>query len=165
MILDLSKVLKFDGYKVIFDDIIDIGGLEFNGDTYHFTKPITVKGYVQNARDILQLHADISCSINVKCYRCMENTQEDLSFSMNEVLANKELPDEEIIQFDGTRIDLKEIIINNILINISMKHLCSEDCKGLCPICGVNLNEDDCGCNLETVDPRFEVLKKLIDNN
>ena len=62
---------------------------------------------------------------------------------------------------DTDRIDLSKDIRDYALLAIPMKKLCSEDCKGLCPRCGKNLNEGPCDCKEETMDPRWEPLQKL----
>ena len=60
-------------------------------------------------------------------------------------------------------IDLDELVMSDLLLTLPMKHLCREDCKGLCAQCGKNLNEGDCGCIKKPVDPRLEALRKLLD--
>lgn len=59
-------------------------------------------------------------------------------------------------------IDTLSIVRDQILLNIPMKPLCSESCKGLCPICGNDLNEFECGCETKEIDPRFAVLQSLL---
>ncbi|WP_094546520.1 YceD family protein [Petroclostridium xylanilyticum] len=168
MVIDLSNALKFEGSKVDFDSLMEVEKIEFMGDQYKFLQPVRVAGSVIKVGDTLQLNAQVSGSINVNCYRCMKAIQKDFCFSMDEVLINDDLSDvkdEEAIHFKGSQIDIKEIVINNILLNISMKHLCSQECKGLCPQCGTDLNIKECECRNEDIDPRFEVLKKLLNNN
>ena len=58
--------------------------------------------------------------------------------------------------------DLSEIVINNILIGMPLKSLCRENCKGLCPKCGKDLNLGDCDCPKKEIDSRFAVLKELL---
>jgi len=58
-------------------------------------------------------------------------------------------------------LDLRESIRQNALLAIPMKPLCREDCRGLCPQCGTNRNENECNCNRETIDPRWAKLKSL----
>ena len=59
---------------------------------------------------------------------------------------------------------LKELVLSDLLLNLPMKHLCREDCKGLCPGCGVNLNREPCRCKKQ-VDPRWAALEQLLDKN
>jgi uncharacterized protein len=59
-------------------------------------------------------------------------------------------------------IDLSFGVRESLLLALPMKVLCSEDCKGLCPHCGANLNEESCDCVAETIDPRWAELRKLL---
>ena len=72
--------------------------------------------------------------------------------------------DEAADVFAGMELDLTEIVVSNILLNLSYKYLCSEDCKGLCPHCGTDLNLQDCDCDKEYIDPRWEKLAEIMKN-
>jgi uncharacterized protein len=67
--------------------------------------------------------------------------------------------DEEL--FDGRKIDLDPLVREQVLLALPMHALCSEECQGLCGRCGQNLNEARCACQIESVDPRLEGLKKF----
>lgn len=71
--------------------------------------------------------------------------------------------DEQVVQLfkPGTPIDLSNGLKENLLLAIPMKIVCSEDCKGLCLSCGMNLNEDRCNCKKTVVDPRWAGLEQL----
>lgn len=58
-------------------------------------------------------------------------------------------------------LDLEELILSDILLELPTKLLCKEDCKGLCPHCGCNLNHQSCDCNKAYHDPRWDVLNTL----
>ncbi|BAS27457.1 YceD family protein [Limnochorda pilosa] len=65
--------------------------------------------------------------------------------------------------FDGHRIDLGPLVREQLLMALPMKALCREDCRGLCPVCGQNLNAAPCGCQVDETDPRLAVLGDLLD--
>jgi len=69
--------------------------------------------------------------------------------------------DLDISFYKGDRIDLTELIKEQILLYLPMQPLCSTDCKGLCPKCRKSLKDGPCNCEVKEIDPRFEVLKKL----
>ena len=71
--------------------------------------------------------------------------------------------DDYIISNDGY-IDADEALTEQILLELPLKHLCKEDCKGLCPKCGTDLNKSTCNCETKEPDPRFDVLRKLLEN-
>jgi uncharacterized protein len=60
------------------------------------------------------------------------------------------------------RIDVDHLVKENILLNLPVQPLCREDCRGLCQRCGANLNEGSCSCAEEEIDPRLELLKRLL---
>jgi uncharacterized protein len=115
-------------------------------------------------------------SLTLQCSRCLEefttHEEENLSahFVRRETYPNNQkekLLESDIIveYYDRDIIDLTQIIYDAINLSIPMKPLCKEDCKGLCPICGTNLNKETCNCQREKIDPRWEPLKKLLKND
>ena len=70
---------------------------------------------------------------------------------------------EQPLPADGS-IDLTPIIRDYASLDIPIRQLCSEECKGLCPVCGMNRNQEDCGHRLESIDPRMAELQKLLEN-
>jgi len=77
----------------------------------------------------------------------------------NEINSEKEFWD-----FSDKTIDLKPAVVADILLNMPMRAVCSDDCKGLCPKCGHNLNEGECGCDREYRNPQFEKLMTLFND-
>ena len=66
-----------------------------------------------------------------------------------------------ILEPEKDGFDLDEFIINLLELKLPFRFLCDEDCKGLCPVCGTNLNTSECSCNDEKIDERFAMLKDL----
>ena len=62
---------------------------------------------------------------------------------------------------DGNELDLAEVAREQIVLNLPEQVLCSEDCKGICPTCGTDLNEGECRCREDDIDPRWQALKEL----
>ena len=65
---------------------------------------------------------------------------------------------------DGYHLDVEQLLYNEILVGWPMKVLCSEDCKGICSVCGQNLNEGSCDCEDTSLDPRMSVIRDLYKN-
>ena len=85
---------------------------------------------------------------------------------------NEEAPEgaegEEVLglaEYRDDKIDLGEVVREQLYLALPMKPLCREDCKGLCPVCGVNRNRETCTCQQEWVDPRMAALKKWKTRN
>ena len=68
----------------------------------------------------------------------------------------------EFIVVEGMRLDLTALVREDLLLALPAKFLCREDCKGLCPMCGKNLNDGSCSCK-KPIDPRLEALRQLLD--
>lgn len=109
--------------------------------------------------------------IDICCSRCLENTKlpigSDFAYTLIPAKIEKredmELKPEEleIGFYQGDFIDLTSIICEQIILQIPIKALCSEDCKGLCQHCGINLNKSSCNCSSDVMDSRMAVLKNF----
>ena len=162
MICDVSSILKVRGAKVLIDE--NIAEFGENAEFYD----VSVKGEIVNIGDVLEFNAKAEGKLKAECARCLKPLEEDFSIEFTELLKNVdgEISDKDaVVLFEGNQVELSEIIRSNILVNLSTKYLCSEDCKGICPICGADLNESDCSCEKDYIDPRLEGLKKLLDKD
>lgn len=166
MKVDLSSVIKVTGAEVKLSSTVGFGDAEFLGETYKFIEPLTVEGKVYNNGQSLTLEAQVSGRMITACARCLDEVEADVEFSVNEFLSQREDDadeDEDIILFDGYEIELDDIIADHFLMNISGRYLCSDDCKGLCPVCGQNLNHGECDCDNEYIDPRWQALADIMN--
>lgn len=112
------------------------------------------------------VHINIYYKYEEACGRCLNLYESKKETVLNgklvgETNVENEGEEENLIYYTDNKLDLTEDIIDTIILNLPMKPLCSNDCKGLCQKCGINLNEEQCNCELEYVDPRFEKLKEL----
>ncbi|MDO5402945.1 MAG: DUF177 domain-containing protein [Eubacteriales bacterium] len=110
-----------------------------------------------------------SVTLIIPCNRCLEPVDTVVDFDIDKVFnvnqeAGTEEDQEEQDYIDGYNLDVDELVFAEVLMNIPGKTLCSEDCKGLCLICGNNLNIKDCGCDRESLDPRMSVFKDILNN-
>jgi DUF177 domain-containing protein len=137
-------------------------------DTVH------LNGELVREQDGFSFAGDIGTVATLPCSRCLEtyNLPLDLHFHLAYTTRPEALErgesrvDEDSItvnQFDGQRIDLGQLLSEQVYLGLPLKPLCSADCHGLCPRCGTNLNQVACGCREERAeDPRLLVLKKLL---
>jgi uncharacterized protein len=127
--------------------------------------------HITKASSTIFINGNLSALLGIACSRCLEDaditafgdfaytlvpltpeTREDLELAAEEL---------EISSYQGDFIDLAPIIYEQIILQIPIKPLCSEECKGLCPHCGINLNVASCNCHLEIIDDRLAVLKNI----
>ena len=168
MIIDVSSILKEFGGRIDISDEIEISPIEAYGCTYRFNAPVNVNGAVTNNGTTLILKAKCTGVISTQCARCLKDIDVDFSFEVEETLIQgEEIPEEfeDVIVFEGYTVSLDEIITNNFIMNVSSRYLCKEDCKGLCTSCGADLNEGECGCDNEVIDPRWAALADIIKKN
>ena len=169
MIIDVSSKLKVSGEKIDIDCALDLSSAEFMGTTYKFLAPVSVRGSVANNGKSLILRAECNGTMQTQCGRCLKDIEETFYFPLEEQLIQNDdaeiSGDEDVIVFDGYTFELDEIILNNFLMNINGSYLCKEDCMGLCPSCGKNLNEGDCSCENIDIDPRWSTLLDIMKNS
>ena len=126
---------------------------------------MAVRGEVRNTADLLTLDLTAETTLDAVCDRCGKAfTQEkEIAYScmLAEELQNEE-SDEIVLLEDGT-VDAGDLARTAFILGMDSKTLCSEDCKGLCPRCGADLNLGPCSCKKEP-DPRLAALAKLLEN-
>ena len=163
MRLDLRPILHVPGASLPFGFSLDLSGLDFYGER-PFAEPVRVSGTVRNMADALLLEGTAETTLELLCDRCLKPFRQEMRVQVESLLA-EELEDEEsdeiILLEDGT-VDLDEVFTTAVVLAMDSKHVCSEDCKGLCATCGADLNEGPCGCKHEP-DPRFAALAQLLD--
>ena len=126
------------------------------------------------SRDLL-VQGDVSADIHVVCSRCLD----EFNLPVQGVLEEQFQPTIDVetgrpvqrqpFEEDDTafnisanhEMDLTEPIRQSLLVALPLKPLCKDDCKGLCPQCGANLNDGPCGCEIENVDNRWAALREL----
>ena len=160
----LNVVLSEDGawFKECFPD----------SETLDFTLGrVDLNCLITKTASTIFIKGKLSAIIDICCSRCLEDTKltigADFSYTLIPAKAEDkedlELKEEEleISHYQGDFIDLTPIICEQIILQIPIKALCSEDCKGLCPHCGINMNVSACNCHLGFADDRMAVLKNF----
>jgi uncharacterized protein len=111
------------------------------------------------------LQANLKAQVNLECVRCLTEFQYDFAFEFTELYAfsQRYVTDSGLLMPETGMIDLAPLLREYILLEIPISPLCRPDCKGLCPICGNNLNESMCNHGDDSGDPRLSPLKSLLD--
>lgn len=169
MILDLRQLEEFPARMTIEADPEKFS-LDYDG--VQQVKQVTVDLIVQQTGEEYYCHGTVDAVLDLECARCLvvfeARLQSDIDFFASpEGLHEDEdgaIQDDEDyawLQGDSLRADITDVVRQAVILAIDLKPLCDEQCKGLCPQCGCNLNEEDCDCQTERIDPRWEALKKL----
>ena len=148
MLLDLTELFTEKIENKPFDYNIDLSGTRING-VYPFVSPVSVKGEVKGLEGSALLNASVSFDFSIPCDRCARQTDRHYNFKFSHVLVpsleNKDNNDD-LIEVESGKLDLDALMKEDILLELPSKFLCSENCKGLCPKCGKNLNDGPCSC-------------------
>ena len=137
----------------------------FEGEKITYAEKVKVEGKTTIENEIIIFEANIKTSLNLNCSRCLETFIYPIDIDIEERFTNNDQNStEEIVFVKGDTIDITEIVENAIISSLPIKRLCNEDCKGLCQVCGTNLNKETCSCIKEDVDVRLAGLQALLNN-
>jgi uncharacterized protein len=171
--------IKEDGLSLEFENSVEtfpvLAEMIADGEC-EFTAPIRTALRVLRIGDMVEIDGDIETFVRLTCSRCLQPFETSLKphFALTymhrvtdvikdsdpqEVELNAE--DTGIVYFQGEKINLKDTIQEQVVMEFPLRALCKQDCKGLCPKCGGDLNENLCGCDRRSSPGKFAVLKNL----
>ena len=163
MRLNLKDIIHAPGKSKSFDFQLDYEQLDISNES-PAVEPIRVSGQVRNVADALVLEGEAVTTLSLVCDRCLKPFEREMAVTLDTLLATEvENEDSDIILLDNDEIDLDELVREAFILDMGTKHLCSDNCKGLCSGCGVDLNHGECRCKPE-VDPRLASLAKLLED-
>jgi uncharacterized protein len=162
MVIDVSELFSNKKRRKEIHLDLEIDKFFYENEFIQFSKPVKLNLSLKPIGDEIELTGNIETEILLACSRCLETFSNSVNIELNERLSktlNNE--DEDIIFIKDDRLDLNEVVENNIISILPIKRLCNKDCKGLCHQCGINLNHSTCKCGIDDVDPRLAKLKEL----
>ncbi|PYP82597.1 MAG: DNA-binding protein [Candidatus Angelobacter sp. Gp1-AA117] len=174
------KIKELELRKIVFDENIPPGIIDLGEDIEQKT-PVTVSGRAELIREHrgshevvedIRLVGKFATQVKVRCARCLEPVGEsvaedfDLLYRPMGVDAMSDesaisLADTEIGYYQGEGLLLEDVLKEQLLLALPVKQICSAECKGLCPHCGVNLNVESCDCVQIVSDPRWAALEDI----
>jgi len=166
MLLNLRQLFLEEGKSVSFDEIMP-NTAEKLWDGHPIASPITLSGSVTNRSGIVTLEYTASFRFVSQCDRCCEDVDKQLTYRFAHTLIQQLENDDDdgYLVLPDLNLDMDELASADISLELPTKVLCSEDCKGLCPKCGKNLNEGSCSCPTKEVDPRLAKLLQLLEKD
>ncbi len=166
MKIDVSKIVKAEGACQEVSASIELEKFEFNGQEFLFVAPLLVEGNIKNNGGNLYLDATVKTQFKVNCARCLSEITEDFVYDVSECYTNNEIDaDSVFLPIVSNTVDLLSAVEENFCTSVPFVFLCSEDCKGLCHICGKDLNDGPCECEKDEIDPRLAGLKAFLKND
>lgn len=174
MSIDVRKILSGEMSRLTIDHSFSLAEGDYpfdtNIDSVVFTKPAHIGGQIVNMGGYIKLSATVSVCYDTECARCLKSLSRSFETSFERTVVeagalvntSEEDADDYIETVDGM-LDLETAAAEQLMMEFPMKELCSEECKGLCPKCGHDLNDGDCGCPKKEIDPRLAILQKLLE--
>jgi uncharacterized protein len=157
LFINLSDLKEIGSRKQVSLEL-EFHNLEFVNREIEIKDPIKLELEVFNTRDSFVVEGKLKANLILSCSRCLQKYSSPVELDISEDVLKSKMEDEEELYLD-------EIIVDNIILSLPMKPLCSDDCKGICPECGQDLNEGECDCEVEALDPRLAKLKDFYNDD
>ncbi len=170
----LLSVRDLELRKIGFETALPPQAIDLRDTGFRQVGDLHVRGRAElfSALEEIRVEGHISVTIEAECARCLETGQcsfdqdFDLRYrpaSMEQESSEVELEEgqTEIGYYDGDGVELAEVVREQLLLWLPMHWTCGEDCRGICPVCGTNLNQRECGCQEQTGDNRWAALKSV----
>ena len=163
---------NLEGGRSDFAHVYQPDELDPVDERIRLTEPATVKGKVRLSGNEVFVNGHIDTRAQVECDRCLQPIELNVSadFALEYITGSDyessnlaELTEDAmaVSVFDGEAIDVDEIVKEQIVLAVPTRVLCREDCKGICPECGIDKNTGECQCVTDDIDPRWAALKNL----
>ena len=163
MLLDLKPLFAGSRNELSVEHEMDLSELSFLG-VKPLRSPVAISGKIVSRAGIVESNLGCKVSYIGFCDRCLKETVLSYVVNINRTIVSS-LENEEnddITVVPDMILDLDDFCYADIVMSLPTKVLCKDDCRGLCSVCGKNLNEGDCGCSKSEVDPRLAALAELL---
>jgi uncharacterized protein len=163
---------NLEGGKGDFAHVYQPDELNPVDERVRLTAPAAVTGKVKLSGNEVFVSGHVDTRAQVECDRCLQPVEAPVSADFTlEYITGSEYESSEVAElteaemsvavFDGEGLDVDEIVKEQILLAVPTRMLCREDCKGICPECGIDRNTGECSCGADNIDPRWAALKNL----
>ena len=165
MIIDITDIVSNDNSNKRLTCSIDADDITYNHASYPIidSKPFELS-IVNEGNHTITISCSTSLGVSIPCDRCTEDVVYTFDVDVDKSLRieSEKIVDAEDLPFvSGNDIDVDSLLFDEILICWPAKILCREDCKGLCPECGINLNDKTCDCANKPKDPRMAKIRDV----
>lgn len=171
MLINLSEIMSVKGKVEHIQAPIELKSFCMEGIEYPFADKsfvdLTLSHY-ENHKMLIE--GKVKLSLLIPCNRCLEDVETKFELDFEKDFDFKQKSEDRIKELDetnylsGYNLDVDLLVYNEILLDFPMKVLCDTDCKGLCKVCGTNLNKSSCNCDNVVQDPRMSVIRDIFNN-
>lgn len=171
MLINLSDALTYEGRVVHTTAVLEMTEFRCKLGIFPITEKSEAELKIANAGEG-KAHIQGGCKLvfQAMCDRCLSEVPITLALSFDRTVTSPDVTntdeEEDGASFmEGYQLDVEAFMYNEILENWPVKILCKEDCKGVCPKCGKNLNNGECGCDTFVPDPRMAAIQDIFNAN
>lgn len=166
MSIDVSHALRNEGTAYPFGEELDLGVIPFETGDFRTDGITKIEGELTAMDGEIFAKGEITTTLSRLCDRCGEGYTRTYVLSFEETFTrNHEDDDSDNYSFENEEIDFERMVQDCIVLQTPTASLCSDDCRGLCPICGVNLNSAQCNCVANDQIGPFGVLAGFVDRD
>jgi len=169
------SVKEMEFRKIRFDVTLEPGRIDFSGEGIEQASPLRATGVAELLPDSdgeVRIRGRYTVEMAAECDRCLGRARFpleadlDLFYRPSSFIAREEEveigeEEAEIGFYENGGLELEDVLREQVLLSLPMQRVCSDLCKGICPVCGRNRNEIECGCKPETTDDRWGALRDL----
>lgn len=167
MLVNLSDVFISEGRRVNMEVPLEMTAFRNGTECFEIVEKTPISFTFTNIEvGKVKVEGNVRLTLLANCDRCLTETPVvlDLDFERCAVSPDVESEDADESSFmEDYQLDAETFVYNEISVSWPVKILCRDDCKGLCPKCGQNLNEGDCGCDTFVPDPRMAVIQDIFN--
>lgn len=168
MELRVASALKQPGETFSATLTQELAPQKYGGRKVAFAKPVELEFTYSFDGKAFTLNGRLQADLLSRCARCDEAFTESLIIPVSERFVKGAVgnDEEDSYTFDGDTLDLSPMVMDNLYLHMPISSVCSDDCRGLCPICGCNLNTAQCACEREDAEkaPPLSSLGQLLND-
>ena len=168
MLINLSELFTLEGKEKTYTPDIEMDIHHGPGGDYEIVSKEPVVLRIMNLGNRkLEAEGQAMLTLIIPCDRCLDPVEVPLEFDIVRTLDLNESEEERVEELDeqpylkGYNLDVDQLVCDELILNLPMKVLCSESCKGICNRCGTNLNHETCDCDKRSMDPRMAVIQDI----
>ena len=168
MLINLTELFTRDGKEQDYTQELEMEKFHAPDGVYDLAEAEPVRLHVVNTGNrTLVLDGSAKLSLMIPCSRCLELVKVPFSLTLERTFDMNRTDEDRVKDLDeqpylqGYNLDVDQLVRDELLLNLPMKVLCNEDCKGICNRCGANLNYETCDCDRSVPDPRMSVIQDI----
>ena len=171
MQIHLSDISSSEGMRIQKTVEFGMDTITFQSGSFPVLAKEPVELTITNSGDRnLEIKGTGKITVGIPCDRCLEEVSTEIPLEIERKLDMKLTDEDRVNDLDessyltGMDLDVDQLVYLEVLMSWPLKVLCREDCKGICKVCGANLNQGECGCDRTEPDPRMSVIRDIFNN-